>query len=84
MQATHANQELASQLLRLTSQQSSWRDEMDDDSLRSQIEAVEKEGKEARAQRDRIKEVVSAVIVGSGVDWARDERLRQLVLDELS
>ncbi|KAL1991334.1 hypothetical protein VTN49DRAFT_5326 [Thermomyces lanuginosus] len=84
MQATQTNQELVSQLLHLTSQQSSWRDEVDDDSLRSQIEEVEKEGKKARAQRDRIKEVVSAVIVGSGVDWARDERLRQLVLDELS
>jgi hypothetical protein len=30
-----------------------------------------------------MKNIASAVIAGSGVDWARDDQLRALVLDEL-
>lgn len=47
------------------------------------MEDIEQEYKKTRAQRDTIKSVISALVVGSGVDWARDDRLRNLVLDEL-
>ncbi|OKL63088.1 hypothetical protein UA08_01496 [Talaromyces atroroseus] len=77
------NRELASQLLELTAQETSWRDRVDDGALLARIEATEEEYKKTRAQRDTVKSVVSAMVVGSGVDWARDDRLRGLVLDEL-
>lgn len=77
------NKTLASQLLALTAQEESWRDKVDDATLISQIEEVEDEYKKTRAQRDTLKSVISAMVVGSGVDWARDEKLRNLVLDEL-
>lgn len=77
------NRTLASQLLELTAQEESWRDRVDDEVLKAQIEEVENEYKKTRAQRDTLKNVISAMVVGSGVDWARDEKLRDLVLDEL-
>lgn len=77
------NKELASQLLELTAQEISWRDRVDDEALLARIEETEQEYKQTRAQRDTIKSVIGAIVVGSGVDWARDDRLRDLVLDEL-
>jgi Centromere protein H (CENP-H) len=77
------NRELASQLLELTAQETSWRNKVDDEALLARIQETEEEYKKTRAQRDTMKSVISAIIVGSGVDWARDDRLRDLVLDEL-
>ena len=77
------NKGLASELLELTAQETSWRDRVDDEAVIAQMEDIEQEYKKTRAQRDTIKSVISALVVGSGVDWARDDRLRNLVLDEL-
>ena len=77
------NKGLASELLELTAQETSWRDRVDDEAVIAQMEDIEQEYKKARAQRDTIKSVISALVVGSGVDWARDDRLRNLVLDDL-
>lgn len=77
------NKELASELFELTAQETSWRDRVDDEAVIAQMEDIEQEYKKTRAQRDTIKSVISALVVGSGVDWARDDRLRNLVLDEL-
>ncbi|KAH8692630.1 centromere protein H (CENP-H)-domain-containing protein [Talaromyces proteolyticus] len=83
IRATKLNQELARQLLGLTAKGESWRDDVKDNTLQSQIEETEQQHKKARSQWDIMKNIVSAVIVSSGVDWARDDRLRELVLDEL-
>lgn len=77
------NKRLASELLELTAQETSWRDRVDDGAVIAQMENIEQEYKKTRAQRDTIKNVISALVVGSGVDWARDDRLCNLVLDEL-
>ncbi|KUL91916.1 hypothetical protein ZTR_01201 [Talaromyces verruculosus] len=77
------NKGLASELLELTAQETSWRNRVDDEAVIAQMEDIEQEYKKTRAQRDTIKSVISALVVGSGVDWARDDRLRNLVLDEL-
>jgi hypothetical protein len=77
------NKGLASELLELTAQETSWRDRVDDEAVIAQMEDMEQEHKKTRAQRDTIKSVISALVVGSGVDWARDDRLRDMVLDEL-
>ncbi|EED19421.1 conserved hypothetical protein [Talaromyces stipitatus ATCC 10500] len=77
------NKGLASELLELTAQETSWRDRVDDEALIARMEEIEQEYKKTRAQRDTIKSVLSALVVGSGVDWARDDRLRDSVLEEL-
>lgn len=77
------NKGLASELLGLTAQEISWRDQLDDGAAIAQMGDIEQEYKKTRAQRDATKSVISALVVGSGVDWARDDRLRNLVLDEL-
>ncbi|EEA27015.1 hypothetical protein TMatcc_004704 [Talaromyces marneffei ATCC 18224] len=77
------NKGLASELLELTAQETLWRDRIDDEAVIAQMEDIEQEYKKTRARRDTIKSVISALVVGSGVDWARDDRLRSLVLDEL-
>jgi len=48
----------------------------------SQLEVLEKELLFRRSRWRTMKNVVSAVIVGSGIDWVRDARLRQLVVDD--
>lgn len=50
--------------------------------LSEQLEGL-KEGSAIAKRRWRVmKSVVAAVIVGSGVDWARNDQLRPVVLDE--
>ncbi|KAL1968318.1 hypothetical protein VTN77DRAFT_1847 [Rasamsonia byssochlamydoides] len=82
LRVTKRNQELVRTLLDLTRQESSWRNQVTDARLKAQMEEVEADRKKKRAKRDVIKGVVSAVIVGSGIDWARNDTLRELVLDE--
>lgn len=77
------NKELASELLGLTAKETSWRDRVDDENLVARMEEIEQEYKKTRDQRDIIKSVMGAVVVGSGVDWARDDRLCNLVLEDL-
>ncbi|KAH0560000.1 hypothetical protein GP486_003483 [Trichoglossum hirsutum] len=48
----------------------------------SQLKALEKELQFRRSRWRTMKNVVSAVIVGSGVDWVRNEKLRPLVVDD--
>lgn len=46
-----------------------------------QLEILRDEVKTARKRWKLMKSVVAAVIVGSEVDWARTEELRQVVID---
>jgi Centromere protein H (CENP-H) len=81
---TQTNQDLARTLLGLTRQNSSWKDEVTDAELKAQLRELEADRRRSQAKWDTIKGIVSAAIVSSGVDWARDDRLRELVLDESS
>ncbi|KAJ5736330.1 uncharacterized protein N7483_001455 [Penicillium malachiteum] len=76
------NQELVSQLLDLTKQDSSWRERLKDASLASQLDTLEAEHRTSKAQWERMKNIASAMVVGSGLNWADDDDLRALVLDE--
>ncbi|KAJ6021380.1 hypothetical protein N7540_006884 [Penicillium herquei] len=76
------NQELVSQLLDLTKQDSSWRERLKDASLVSQLDTLEAEHKTSKTQWERMKNIASAMVVGSGLNWADDDDLRALVLDE--
>lgn len=50
--------------------------------LRDQVKAVEKEVKELRRKAKILKGLVSGTIVGSGINWADDEVLCELVMDD--
>ncbi|PGH35183.1 hypothetical protein GX50_01995 [[Emmonsia] crescens] len=81
---TAKNQESVQALLGLTSAEKSWREEITDPKLISQLETLEKETKAEKANWVTIKRVVSAAIVASGIDWAEDEELHDLVVDDAS
>ncbi|KAK2731803.1 hypothetical protein FQN55_004439 [Onygenales sp. PD_40] len=82
IRGTKKNQELVQTLLALTSEEKPWREEITDPKIRSQLEALEAENKTANANWVTIKRIVSAAIVASGVDWADDEKLHDLVIDD--
>ncbi|XPS73388.1 hypothetical protein M3J09_005535 [Ascochyta lentis] len=56
-------------------------EDIEDPRLREQIESVEKELKESRRRMKTLKGIISAMIVGSGINWAADDSLTELVMD---
>ncbi|MCJ1282502.1 hypothetical protein MMC26_001825 [Xylographa opegraphella] len=77
------NQQLTTDLLGLTDQLKAQEPaNIDDPELRHTLEELQKRSKEAKRRWRIMKSLVSAVIAGSGVDWAHDENLRDLVLDD--
>lgn len=83
LQVNQKNQELVRQLLELTGEDSSWREDLDDSDLKVQLEELETEHKKSKAKWEVMKNIASAVVVGSGVNWAEDKELCDLVLDEM-
>jgi hypothetical protein len=57
-------------------------EDIDNPRLRDQVKAVEREVKELRRKTKTLKGLVSGTIVGSGINWADDELLCELVLDD--
>ncbi|KAJ5916546.1 hypothetical protein N7504_000561 [Penicillium tannophilum] len=82
LQINRENQELVSQLLELTKEDSSWRDRLQDAKLASQLDELEAELKTSKAKWDTMKNIASAMVVGSGLNWAENDELQALVLDE--
>ncbi|KAI9843144.1 MAG: hypothetical protein M1837_006597 [Sclerophora amabilis] len=81
--ASNRNRELTKELLALTDSTKPHRKEdIKDAKVRSQIDGLEGDVKMRKARWRMMKSVVAAVIAGSGVDWARDDRLRDLVLED--
>ncbi|KAL3464428.1 centromere protein H (CENP-H)-domain-containing protein [Aspergillus heterothallicus] len=76
------NQELVRELLELTKDDESWREELDDPELKQQLLELEADHRKSKARWELMKSVASAIVVGSGVNWADDEDLTALVLDE--
>lgn len=56
-------------------------DRLDDEETQAEIARLEAALKLSRQRWRVIKGVASGVVAGSGVDWARDPRLREVVLD---
>lgn len=70
-------------LLALTKEVRAPRDEATKDAkFGAQLEALRNDVAIARQRWRIMKSVVAAVVAGSGADWARDDTLRDLVLDE--
>ncbi|KGO36905.1 Centromere protein Cenp-H [Penicillium expansum] len=82
LQINRENQELVRQLLELTKEDSSWREKLEDPELLSQLDRFETDLKTRKAQWETMKSIASAVVVASGLNWADDDILRALVLDE--
>jgi hypothetical protein len=56
--------------------------DIEDPRLRDQVSAVEKDLKESRRRMKTLKGVLSAMVVGSGINWAADGDLTELVMDD--
>lgn len=82
LQINRQNQELVQELLELTKQDDSWREKLQDATLASQLDQLETDLKGIKAKWETMKNIASAMVVGSGLDWADDDTLRGLVLDE--
>jgi hypothetical protein len=50
--------------------------------LRQRVDAVEKELKDSRQRVKTLRGILSAMIVGSGINWAADEGLTELVMED--
>ncbi|CAI6340462.1 unnamed protein product [Periconia digitata] len=57
-------------------------EDIEDPRLRDQVKTVEMGLKESRRRMRTLKGVLSAMIVGSGINWTADEVLRELVMDD--
>lgn len=83
IRALEKNRALTATLLTLAKKVQAQRDEvMKDPRFSAQLEGLRNDAATARQRWRIMKSVVAAVIAGSGVDWARDDTLRDLVLDE--
>ncbi|KAL1957916.1 hypothetical protein VTO42DRAFT_5308 [Malbranchea cinnamomea] len=83
MKMNEGNKELVQSLLELSQpQEKTGKELITDAELKANVEALEAENRQRKANWVIMKRIVSATIVASGVDWASDERLRELVVDD--
>ncbi|KAG9202746.1 hypothetical protein G6514_003999 [Epicoccum nigrum] len=81
--ANQKNRELSETMLALAEAvKSQSADDVDDQRLREQIKTVEKELKDSRRRMKTLKGILSAMVVGSGINWAADGSLVDLVMVE--
>jgi len=50
--------------------------------MRAKVEELDVASKQSKQRWRIMKNTASAVVVGSGVDWARDPKLLEIVLDD--
>ncbi len=77
------NRELAQTLTELAEfSKASTIEDVKDARLRTQLEQLKEENRVRKSRWRLMKGVVSTVVVGSAVDWASDDELRELVVDD--
>ena len=77
------NAELSSTMLALVEEANTQKKEdITDSKLRLQLDELERDVKTSRQRWRIMKGTASGTIVGSGVDWARDPKLLEIVLDD--
>ncbi|OBT83315.1 hypothetical protein VE02_07954 [Pseudogymnoascus sp. 03VT05] len=78
-----SNTELAGRMVGLAEEvEGQKKGDITDPEMRVKIEEMEREVRRSRQRWRLMKGVASGVVAGSGMDWARDEKLRALVLEE--
>ncbi|KAI1872990.1 uncharacterized protein JN550_003864 [Neoarthrinium moseri] len=83
LRISRENVDLASQVLALAEEVNKHKTEpIEDPAQANEIAQLEKEVKASRQRWRVMKATASAVVAGSGVDWASSEELRSIVLDE--
>lgn len=81
--SSRTNRALTDTLLDLTaSLRTEKAEDVSNPKLRSQLQVLKEETKTSRTRWRIMKSVTAAVIVGSGIDWSRNNELRELVLDD--
>jgi hypothetical protein len=81
--ANRRNRELAQTMLALAEEMKSQSaKDIEDARLRDQVNAVETELRDSRRRVKTLKGILSAMIVGSGINWAADETLTELVMED--
>ena len=79
---TALNRDLATQLLALVKDIEERKASAKEASgLKERLATAEEEAATAKKRWTILKNVVAAVVAGSGIDWSEDETLRDLVLD---
>ena len=83
LSANEKNKELAQTLLALAEEmRSQSTDEIEDPKLRAQLQELDSRVRMARRRWRIMKSVVAGMVVGSGINWANDAMLRELVMDD--
>jgi len=83
MVVARQNVELAAEMLALAAQAKEQNKvDIEDPGGRQQLEELEAAMKLSRQRWRIMKGTASATIVGSGIDWARDPKLLEIVLDD--
>ena len=81
--ANDRNAQLAKEMLELAEEaRAQSTDDIDNPRLRERVKEVEKNVRESRRRAKTLKGIVSGMIVGSGINWAENEELRELVMDD--
>jgi hypothetical protein len=77
------NQELAREMLDLANELKADKvEEVHDARLRGQLEKLDEDVRTARRDWRVLKSLVGGLVTGSGVDWASDPKLLELIMDE--
>ena len=83
LSANETNKELAQTLLGLAEEMKSQStEEIEDLRLRTQLQELDSRVQMARRRWRIMKSVVAGMVVGSGINWANDAMLRELVMDD--
>ncbi|KAK3394624.1 centromere protein H (CENP-H)-domain-containing protein [Podospora didyma] len=82
IQTSHRNVELAAEVLHLADRaQTNEAQTLDEIHLQSDVTQLDTEMRISRQRWRVVKGTASAVVTGSGIDWARDKQLRDMVLE---
>lgn len=82
LRVSRRNVDLTAELLELTEDvKRNKAAPLDDPRIQREVKALEDEVRSSRQRWRVVKGVASGVVAGSGVDWARDDVLRDIVLD---
>lgn len=83
IESNAANTQMAQRMLVMANDAKAERiEEVQEPRLRAQLERLEEDLTKTRKEWRTLKSVTAGVIAGSGVDWARDPRLLEVVMDE--
>lgn len=82
LEVTSSNKKAAQMMLKLAEDTKPKKvDDIEDPDTRQRLEVLDEEIRFARRDWRIMKSIVSAVVANSGVDWTKDDKLRELVLD---